>query len=505
MPAAYWVGDFSSDARDARNWYPYNVLPTPGDDLYFYGAAASGNFDEDIDGDGNTDSRVPGGDCLGLAGDWATVEVVLGYAGTITLGANPSSWSVGTPAPTPPTPTPFTGSGVTFQQLMLDAPGANIAQSHPLTGEVSPLTITGDIPWWANPLPASLTWYGGALNDTAVASTVTVADTTALLAPTGYGTVTTGSTLIFDAATVTIAAGTFVFANGLGMVVQNNAAVNQPLIYGAATSFTTPNGVDPNNGMQIQLAEGSQYRIYGNNNFTQIGVASTRLPLVNDSGTFLIEQGANVTIQGIYRSANQPTLHFGSLYQRSGNTVLQNGSSLTAQNGVQIYGGTLYTVANPVLQVAAQQFFTITGNLRVDGVAGAEPVVAINSGSTPHIRGELRIDGDVRWTSGTYRPFVDIADATRADLWRASGAFVVGAGVVVAPDVSNLPPDGSIAASFRARVLYAGAGFQPLPNVQQVPLPQLSLPNGVNLAWYVIPAGATEPPASKTWALGPAT
>ncbi len=405
MPSVYWVGDVNSDARNPENWYPIGV-PAGNDDLYIYGAGANGNFGEiDRDGDGIYEPRIPGNDLTGLIGDWATVRVELGYAGTITLGANPSSW-VGwdeypylpNPEPAPPDPplAPFTGAGMTFARLWLNAPAANISQYHPLTGEVTPLTINdANDPWAPEYYPAAFTWLGGSLNDTTVATTVTVDGTTALVDPysgDGTGTVSTGSTLNFiNGAEATVNSGTVSFTGGLGTIIESATLIIQPA--GATATFSR--NASGTSATQNYIGFGGSISVVG----PGVWESTNGLPVYNDGGTFDIRGGAEARVTG----ETGPEGYRGSVYQRgaTGLTLLDATSKLKIEDDLSIVNGRLATIASTVADQAA----IIDGRLEFSGgdIVLGDPAYTVGA---DHIYSRLRIKDTFHWSGGIYRPFV---------------------------------------------------------------------------------------------------
>ncbi len=68
-----------------------------------------------------------------------------------------------------------------------------------------------------------------------------------------------------------------------------------------------------------------------------------------------------------------------------------------------------------------------------------------------HQFGTLRVEGDVSWLKGIYRPEVDgTAGSTTADVWEATGTFrtfgiAAGNWAVIAPGAINVPPGANLA------------------------------------------------------------
>jgi hypothetical protein len=138
--------------------------------------------------------------CLDFSGDFDAVNVNPGYTGDIILNGDLTVAMF------------YQGDGTIDQPL----------------GSGSEITITQ---WWG--------WEGGTLNSTQTASTVTFDGSLypgmamANIAPAGYGTVTTGSTLnLINGATVTFYPGTIDFVGGDGMNVVDSNASCQPATLG---------------------------------------------------------------------------------------------------------------------------------------------------------------------------------------------------------------------------------------------------------------------------------
>jgi len=416
----------------------------------------------------NSDNTLP---CLDFSGDFDAINVNPGYTGTITLNGDLTVVMF------------YQGDGTIDQPL----------------GSGSEIFVTQ---WWG--------WEGGTLNSTSTTSSITVDGSTygwamANISPTNAGTLETGSKIRFLGGTMaTIDPGTLSFALGIGMVVQNSS-VTMPVSYAAETRIVTKDGVDPNEGNRIFLDAGSSYRVIGQNDFTRRAIASTRLPIYNSGGHLSVEGGTNFTIRGVISHNTLPGTYHGALYQVSGTTDLQNGGLLHVDSGVQILGGNLRTISNPVLLPPDQQFFTIQGDLRVDQLSAQAPTnvyIDYAPAGQAHVPGMLEVKGNVRWTGGTYRPWIDIANQARADLWHATGTFTLSNTVTVSVNAENFDPNLGIAATFRAKVLYAKLGFTG-ENGAAAPNPQLTLQAGVNLTWFILSDTNPNSPQGKWFALGP--
>jgi hypothetical protein len=377
VPDAYWIGDFSSDATDARNWYPYNVLPGGGDNLWFYGGEAE-SYTEYIDGEDVV--RAPGAPCDGLYGSFGEIYVGAGYASTITQSNS------------------LTATRLWMENGTIDQAGND-------------LTITGPGAEWSA-APADFYWTGGTITSSTTPATVSVVGglpdnqvTTALIAPAEGGTVTTGSTLNFvNGAQATVEPSTINVTNVVGMKVLSGSTLT-------ATDVTFACVVQPpNQERTVNVGAGATY--------IANGVTDNNRGLVVEAGGTVFIEGAGARYGGIAGPLGQ------SIWVQQGATalVIANGSILDgAGRSVNIAGGKLATHAISTFgnQPAAQ----IKGSLVIANSDITISDEAYNPANvTGHKFGRLLVDGDINWGKGTYRPVVDgTAGSTLCDVWSCLG------------------------------------------------------------------------------------
>jgi hypothetical protein len=389
VPALFtWVGSGSGSGAEfdtLTNWTQdggaATRIPAAGDDLHFM-SSLSGNC---------ADMHGPS------SGAYASVNLVGGYASTVTLE-----------------------SGFTTETLTMTAAGA--AFSQPASG--TDITVTEEFQWTR-----------GTLNSSSYLSTLILDGATANIAPAstmGFppppGTVYLGSNITLTNGTVaTMREGTIEITNeGMEIDVGDDCQMNVDPGTGKKTEITG----DVETGETLKIRATGAVRVWS-------GTFDVVKGKVENDGEFTLKTGTTATIQW------NGNVGFTRAYrQDSGVTQLYDGSllKLTGTNiDVVIAGGKLMTVGGDA---------TIEGDLTVSGLAE----VLINSGpnetASYHIYGTLTIDGDVAWNGGTYRPRVPAEhNQGRADLWYATGTFsAAGIGTQVVPvalddEQAEVPPD----------------------------------------------------------------
>jgi hypothetical protein len=388
VPALFtWVGSGSGSGAEfdtLTNWTQdggaATRIPAAGDDLHFM-SSLSGNC---------ADMHGPS------SGAYASVNLVGGYASTVTLE-----------------------SGFTTETLTMTAAGA--AFSQPASG--TDITVTEEFQWTR-----------GTLNSSSYLSTLILDGATANIAPAstmGFppppGTVYLGSNITLTNGTVaTMREGTIEITNeGMEIDVGDDCQMNVDPGTGKKTEITG----DVETGETLKIRETGAVR-----------VLSGSFPLkgqVENDGEFTLKAGTTASIEwngnvgftkAYFQGAGVTQLYDGSLLETTGTNV-----------DVVFFGGKLMTVGGDA---------TIKGDLRVTGTTE----ILINSGpnetASYHIYGTLTIDGDVSWEAGTYRPRVPAEhNQGQADLWYATGTFSAsGIGPQIVPvalddEQAEVPPD----------------------------------------------------------------
>jgi len=367
VPAVnYWLGMYSTDATNPLNWSQARQ-PISSDELKFGFSWPPTN---------------PA--CINLQGTFSSLEMDSYHPTTVTLSG------------------PLTVGGLIIRAGALNQPSSN-----------TDITVT-----------FALSWSGGTLNSTSNHATVTVRGNTGLatagISPNG-GTLTTGSTLIFDVnaqgvgAQGTINPGTVQFNNGAGALVGSTvtAAIQRASVY-------TNGIVDFLGTGTIRIKPGGLWQVIGP------GIFTSPLPIGNIGGVLQVDTGATANVTGQFQAAAT------SVEQTSGTIYIQGGATLKAAHGVVLTGGKLATFANTA---GGSQTATIAGDVNNSGAD-----VVICDLSSPHVFGTLYVTGNVRWTGGTYRPVLNAAAPGTADLWKVKGNFEVGGTARIAPGTINGAP-----------------------------------------------------------------
>ncbi|MBA4062658.1 MAG: hypothetical protein C0501_02915 [Isosphaera sp.] len=441
-----WTGAVSTAFDVAGNWRadgaPAARAPEAGDELVF-------------------DASAVNPDCFGVRGfglpddqaDFAAVRLLPGYAGTVTLAPEDEAATVGhdglsvgarqparglVTAPDPRSPAGVENRGVAVG--VLEVRGGALAQL-PGATELTALS--------------AFEWTGGVLGGTAGGvmshSAVNVRGGAAAIAPGGEGLVL-GSTLVFEAfgGSVTALAhpGVIDLLGGDGVVIGGGATFTIAAPQPEATLYMR--NVLSRNTAVWNVRRGGFFEVIGPGAFD-----SDRLPMVvSDGAKFRISGGATAAFGGQVPAAPGPAKPSVLVDDAAVGVEIENGGTLRAANGVELWGGYLKTFAAPGELTA-----TVDGNLVVSGAAVHISEVPGFVYGSPGI-GRLNVNGNVRWTAGAYHADVDGSAASAAgDLWYCTGTFEVGAGVAVVPGVVD-PPYGGVPTGRSWLAVEAGVAIQ---------------------------------------------
>jgi hypothetical protein len=390
LDAEYWVGDYSTDATDYRNWYPQQ-LPATGYDLYFYGPQG-GPFADQY---GNSvPGRTPGADCKGLHGDFNSVNVMISYTGTITLDGTLSAadW--------------YQDTGT------VDQPGSG-----------TDITVS-----------TNFTWYGGTINSTSNVGTVNIAGASGVI----WGTVTSGSQFYVETGTdadgnttygsLQVNPGEWDFTNDGGVEVEEYCSMT--LAPGRAGKGILTTNARAGGVTQFDVVAGAFFTVAGDGTgaSNDLCIWANNIPLKNN---------------GLFTAGNYVEANFGgqvdgnvfgpSFLQAGGNSRIENGSSLVPVNGYTITGGKLSTLAWGLENTA-----NIEGKMTMSG----GDLVIDDEGTGTHPKyGTLKVLGDVSWSGGTYHPVVNTNGS--ADLWWSTGTFTYSGGSIWPGTLGGVPGKGA--------------------------------------------------------------
>jgi hypothetical protein len=271
----------------------------------------------------------------------------------------------------------------------------NISQSSGTT-----LTVTG-----------SFDWTGGVLNSAANGATVALRGTTATITPGTGATLQTGSLLSFEnSVRGTASSGTIQFNSTQTISVKGTSRLD---VIGILLRSAGPN---PN---AITLPAGDSQKFYANNVYADMGLWVA-------GGTAYMVGGGDIEFYGSVNSVPPLTPPAGVL-MTGGALVIENGTTLDVGLTQQVHmtGGKLAT--KPVNE-AVQPRATIAGELL--HVKGGEVVISDGSYAPEivgHKYGVLEVRGEVFWERGVYKPTAGAPQNGRfADLWHATGNFVIG-------------------------------------------------------------------------------
>ena len=343
VPATYsWLGTYSSAATNPLNWQgPSQYSPPPGanDDVYFNQSAP---------------------DCIGLGGSVASLHILSGYSGTVSLGG---SLTVGI-----------------YEQ-------SAAALSQPADTN---LTVTG-----------TFTWTGGVLNNTPSNAYVNINGGGTITLPGTGTTLTSGSTLVFASlggiqVTTITGAGTLLL-NGTspdGIFVRADAKVTVNL----SVDPNTKSWIKNDTAKTLTLLAGSKGWTYSGN-----GEAQLDLRVINQGGLFKLEQLSgprylDVTLTG----GDATTPSYVNNDNASAWLHITTRATLKTTNGIRIDGGSIYVIQGTQPGNAA-----ISGGGKLvmnKGDIVFSPPVQLEDGSWMYA--PLFV-GDMDWNGGTYRPGID--------------------------------------------------------------------------------------------------
>ena len=355
VPATYsWLGTYSSAATNPMNWQgPSQYSPPPGanDDVYFNQSAP---------------------DCIGLGGSVASLHILSGFGGTVSLGG---SLTVGI-----------------YEQ-------SAAALSQPADTN---LTVTG-----------TFTWTGGVLNNTPSNATVNILGGGTITPPTN-GALSTGSVLNFGSSDGTDKTTTIGGDGNISLTNSVEAAIRVQLK--AKVEVKVEQGFDGIGFKCLQAAKNKVLELNGGElGYYGEGKRTDELRVVNSGGTFYVgkaglDGGKNITVTLTHGDADK------FLYTQSGaNTKLRIYGSCTldanTNKGVENAGGSVIVVLNPRIDGADVQVATIKGKFAMSGGAiGFEfpSRTGFDNDNKPYFkRGTFKVDGDVAWSGGAFVPGVD--------------------------------------------------------------------------------------------------
>jgi hypothetical protein len=249
-------------------------------------------------------------------------------------------------------------------------------------------------------------WTDGDINVAGNAANLTITGATGTIAPVDAGTVILGSSLeVVNEAFVVVHDGTLDLQGGVGIMIEN-AAVEIHCKYKDVRVERNPNvevGIE-----RITIGEGGKYTVTRTNP-PNAGFHSTNLPIEINGGLLQVGETVHVEANG------KDPVTGRSVSQFTGETNLYYGSRLVVPNGFDMSGGSLYgKFGGPGEKV------TIEGNFSV-----YEGLVAMSVDGPGHVFGTIRVEGNVSWSAGTYRPYIDGADQMKRDLWESTGTFTI--------------------------------------------------------------------------------
>jgi hypothetical protein len=371
------VGNWQEQIAE-NTWTTLNRPLMRGDDLLMDGSVSNADV-VGLHGFGTPDSVL----------DYGLVQVVNGYAGTVSLAAD--------------------GSGG-LSVIMLNLTSGAISQ--PAAGtELSVLN--------------TLIWTGGALGETeANPSDPAFAPSNSVVNVMGSGTITLptdgtlycGSTLGFynptaaAVETVITGAGTLLLNGGLGVNVAADAKVEVHANLGLIRVMSAVAN------KQLTLNVGSEWGYVGT------GPAELGLQVINPGGRFYLTGKVDLKLTG--GDANTPAYTQSSAPFIPTMLAIQNGSSLdvSTSKGILINGGTVWLNLNA--DAGANQEVTIVGKFMMAGgeIAFQAPIMI----GEDFAFSTFHVFGDVVWSHGIFRPGVDCrAGKTGADQWWVSGTMTI--------------------------------------------------------------------------------
>ena len=297
---------------------------------------------------------------------------------------------------------------LTVGKLELASAGATLDQPSGATSG-SDVTVT-----------AAMVWTGGTLNSTnhLAELTLTGTDTWATFAPTSAGTVNSGSSInLSNGAVATLKGGTLEFTNedteinlndDSGMLVD----VAAPFVQSIEASFTIVHGG------QLNIKDQAWVDVVR-------GEFLNTTPLKNTGGSFILRPDTHASFAGKVDNVNGGP----AVQQTAGVIYLYKGSILEVGNaefGLLMSGGALSIQLDQGTGPAE-----IIGNVKV---TGGDVISGANASGDTHLFGTLKVEGNVNWIGGTYRPYVEAeSDWGGSDVWYVTGTFTIGGTAALVP------------------------------------------------------------------------
>jgi hypothetical protein len=265
----------------------------------------------------------------------------------------------------------------------------------------------------------AMLWSGGTLDTTDSGADVIVdgagtgeaAGAWGRINPPDTGSMSTASTLkVVNDANVTILSGALEFTGGTGLYI----AADVKGLVETPNSFELRRNVAQTD-IQITITEVGGYRLVKRHE-NEPSSATSQLPILNE-GVLRLDPGIQFTVEGRFGTDGV------SISQTSGATSLATGSPLVGKFGVEVTGGNVNILAvnkiAAVIKVAVGKF-EFAGN-------------ALQFLDEFATTAQLRVEGEMEWTSGLYKPAVDKSDPTKASLWYSIGTFTVGTNATINP------------------------------------------------------------------------
>ncbi len=161
-----------------------------------------------------------------------------------------------------------------------------------------------------------------------------------------------------------------------------------------------------------------------------------------ESDSYLLINGGKVILKanGTGPALNTDTVIFKGRIGAQGPSVKIDGGTLELQCGVTLKANFGFEMANGALVTRPT---TIAGGnnislIRADAkISGGDISIGKPVEGNP-VYATLTVDGDVTWTGGTYRPYINSTSNTfEATTWKASSTFYTTNGATITPDVQG--------------------------------------------------------------------
>jgi hypothetical protein len=144
----------------------------------------------------------------------------------------------------------------------------------------------------------------------------------------------------------------------------------------------------------------------------------------NTAGSFILESGVLASFTGtVDKEVDGP-----SVLQAGGGTYLYLGSILSLGETTQallMTGGVL-----SIRLDAGDGPAEIVGHVKI---TGGDIISSANTSGDTHLFGELKIEGNLHWIGGTYRPFVSAESADNSDTLYVTGIITIEGTAAIAP------------------------------------------------------------------------